>query len=206
MQRRRFTRWRAMLLAGFGMGVGSFTSSDFCRADVYFTLSGNTQNSNLIFQSVRSRIISGTAALDVGSFMRLGVTHRQKFEDNQEYILINDADPDNIIVENTKSSIHQISNSIDLTLILYEGTLITPYINGGVVFKNYRITSSSSENKAVVLPPQPSGGVGLGIMLSREFSLKISYTVSPGMRWNPDRSRADRVLDNYTELGITYKI
>jgi hypothetical protein len=205
MHRRRFTEFSATL-AGLIIVTLGLTYGKSCQADVYFTLSGNTQNSNLIFQSVRSRIISGTAALDIGSFMRLGVTHRQKFEDNQEYVLISDADPNNIIVENTKSSIHQTSNSLDLTLVLYEGALITPYINGGVVFKNYRITSSDADNKSVVLPPQPSGGFGLGIMLSREFSLKISYTISPGMRWNPDRSRADRVLDNYTELGITYKI
>lgn len=182
-----------------------FFISSYAKATVSFTLAGFRQDSTLGTQQISSDTASGTAAFDLGSHFRIGLTHRQKLD------VTEDSKRQSSNAEGYSlysSRILQKSNAVDLTLILYQGEVIMPYIKGGMVVKSYdirtKVDEQISETK-LTLPPEPSGGVGVGFRLTQNFSLRISYTVSPGVKELLDGTK-ERVLDSYTEVGVTYEL
>lgn len=172
----------------------------------YFTVSGNLQSSSAGLSETKSQIASGTIAFDVGSFLRLGFTHRQKIEDAQGYKQLSDSEEYSLIRIKT----HQISNSLDLTVILYQGELVFPYLKGGAIVKTetieYETSDETIKSDPITFGPHPSVGAGIGIRVHQNFTLKISYTVSPGVKTDPETQEQKGTIDTYTELGLTYKI
>jgi hypothetical protein len=191
---------RNLLLVGVLTGYASTAA-----ATVSFTLAGFRQNSTLGTQEISSGTASGTVAFDLGSHFRIGLTHRQKV-DLTEDTKKQTADSESYSFYSSKML--QKSNAVDLTLILYQGEVVMPYIKAGMVVKSYDIRTTVDDQVTatkLTLPPEPSGGIGVGFRLTQNFSLKISYTVSPGVKELPDGTR-EGVLDSYSEVGVTYEL
>ena len=144
----------------------------------------------------------------LGNSFRLGYTNR--FDTVTATWYKQDYDFKRYYYEESRTDV--ASNSINLSLILYYGDLFIPYIQAGAVVKDYYMIEKSGGVTYVINPdqsgPEPSAGAGLHIVLSKSFNLKLSYTVSPGVKIQspsePDKMRT--VLDSTTAMGIVYKM
>jgi hypothetical protein len=185
--------------------VGTVVISQSAFGVVYFTLSGSQSQNNVPYQTYVSRAGSASMAVDMGEYFRIGYTHRQEFSNNYGF-KTSTTDPSTYTEFLSQTKV--VSNSIDLNIILYAGDLFIPYLSAGAVVKTYYSAFSSidgAESASITLPPVPNLGGGVGVRLSRSFSLKLSYTVSPGVRQEPGGIQ-EGILDTYSSLGITYQL
>jgi hypothetical protein len=180
-----------------------FVGSSAAYSAMHFTLGGSKSSANAGLQQIDEGALSGSVAVDLGSYLRLSYTHRQELSSTTGYSY----DDETKEYSYARSTTHQIANSVDLIIILYAGELFTPYVFGGVVHKQYIMQTETKDGvqTAKMAVPAPNGGAGVGIRLSQKFSLKISYTASPGVRQEPNRE-PERTIDTYAQLGITYSL
>lgn len=196
---RGFATWIASLV------VATVVFSQSAFAVVHFTLGGSQSQNNVPYQTYVSRAGSASVAVDMGEYFRIGYTHRQEFSNNYGF-KVSTTDPSTYTEFLSQTKV--VSNSIDLNIILYAGDLFIPYLSAGAVVKAYSSAFSSidgTESASITLPPVPNLGGGVGMRLSRSFSLKLSYTVSPGVRQEPGGIQ-EGILDTYSSLGITYQL
>jgi hypothetical protein len=149
----------------------------------------------------------------LGSYFRIGLTHREDIS-NQEGWAEDKGAASGYAYSRTRQ--HLRANSVDLTLILYYGELFVPYLMAGAIKKQYVTEFSvatdvdgaeSRSSSSLELPVLPNFGAGLGIRLNREFSLKLSYSVSPGIVQNsPVDSDPRSILDKMLSVGISYDL
>lgn len=172
-------------------------------AGVSFTVSGWASTTNVPYELHRTQSGSGAVAVDLGSMLRLGYSHRQELSLNRSY------ETDGVGIYPSSTEIHEYTNSIDLTLVLYNGDLVVPYVFGGLAHKRYTsakeimgVRSENSHPGFVV----PAGGAGVGIRLNSDFSLKFFHTLSTGYKQNPGDETYERVLDSYSQVGVSYQI
>lgn len=176
---------------------------------VYFTL-GGSQSQNNVGQSYLSRAGSASVAMDLGEYFRVGITHRQEFSENQGYVEYR-ANKGNYYLSPGRT--HVVANSVDLSVILYNGDIFVPFIQGGLVRKDYDYEVTKEDDTGQIITdvgqatqgPVPSLGAGVGIKLNRSFSLKLSYVGSPGYVTMPDGELASKV-DTYSQIGVTYQV
>jgi hypothetical protein len=174
---------------------------------IHFTLQGSATDSHFGLQTQSSRSASASIATDLGTYFRLGITHREDISDQEGHSP--KVDGSGYYYSKTRTNL--VANSLDLTIILYYGELFVPYIMGGVIKKDY-ITEFTAEDGSKAKSPSsfplvPNAGVGLGIRINKDFSLKLSYTVSPGsVQDGPEDSVGRAVLDKVTSVGITYDL
>ena len=109
----------------------SFSTSS--QAALHLSLQGSVASNYLGLSSKNSRSVSLSAAFDLGTYFRLGVTHRQGLEKIQGYV----ADSSSTVYYYNERSINSYANSIDLTVILYYGRIFVPYVQTGFVKKEY---------------------------------------------------------------------
>jgi len=195
------------VLAAVGLWVGCSATAS---AVVYVTLGGSQSSNYVGYQTYQSRSGSASVALGIGEFMRLGLTHRQEFKNREGYFEEEANGTTTFSVFNSEDRV--ISNSVDLSVILYAGDVFVPYVSAGGIRKLY-ISDVVVDRGSVIErsggrawgPIQPNLGVGLGIRLNQNFSLKLSYTVSPASTQMPGQE-PEGILDNYAEVGLTYQI
>jgi hypothetical protein len=198
--------------------VAAALNAPAAHAVIYLTGSVSASQSNAGFQTHNSRGGSGTVAFDLGRYVRLGFTHRQDLQSSSGYVADSeggcDISDDTSLGERCldyESKTHIISNSVDFTLILYEGDVFVPFVMAGGIVKTYRFeirkegTDTLKEGPITDKFPRPNLGIGMGIRLNREFSLKLSYTTSPGARYTPD-GEVHSAYDKVTSLGLTYQL
>ncbi|MBP6217480.1 MAG: hypothetical protein KA436_02715 [Oligoflexales bacterium] len=177
-------------------------------AATHFSLQGSASYNNLGLNNEDSKAITASVSQDLGKYFGIGVTHRQGETTLKGYKYLDILD----LYFSYEQRIRTIANSLDLTLVLYYGEVFVPYLQVGMVKKNYVVTTygisgdEQAEPKAYSLPPVPSAGMGLGIKINANFSLKLSYTVSPGIKQTNPASPPESVLDSYTAVGISYNI
>jgi hypothetical protein len=176
---------------------------------VYVTLGGSQSSNYVGYQTFESRAGSASVALGLGDLMRVGLTHRQEFQYREGFFEDTEA-PGTFGVFNSLSRV--VSNSVDLTVILYAGDVFVPFVSAGGVRKLYinkvivdRSGAVETDSSKQWGPIQPNLGVGLGIRLNQRFSLKLSYTVSPATTQMPGQE-ARAILDNFAEVGLTYQL
>ncbi|MCB9229274.1 MAG: hypothetical protein H6618_06655 [Deltaproteobacteria bacterium] len=183
-------------------------SSGTALAGVHFTLQSSLSVNNLALTTQDSRSGSASVALDLGTYFRIGFTHRQSISKKEGYVNI--GSPTQPFYIYTMEQFHLFANSVELTVILYYGRIFVPYIQVGMVKKNYlSVTAIADDPEARTkdsTSPEPSGGVGLGIRLNKNFSLKLSYTVSQGLRQDHPALPREGVLDSDTSVGISYSL
>ncbi len=193
------------LAVGLLLGASSSAFST-----VYVTGSVSASTSNVPLQTFESQAGSGSLAVDLGSYIRLGVTHKQEFQSSSGYKdTATEIAPTPNYVE-VYSRTHIVSNSLDLTLILYEGQIFLPYLTLGAVVKNYRFDSQEegqlSQTKKGSVGPVPNVGGGIGFRLNKDFTLKFSFTASPGLAQKPGEEKATSTWDRNTSIGLTYQL
>ena len=172
----------------------------------HVTVRGSLVNNNLGLNTQANNSVSASLSFDVGSVFRVGLTHRQAFSKISGYRLNEVNQQYDFQIESNYS----IANSADFTVILYFGKLFVPYLQIGLVKKEYILTSELNDNtpnkSKYVMPVVPNGGMGLGIRLNKDFSLKISYTVSQGIRQTDPDADPVGVFDDFTSIGLSYTI
>jgi hypothetical protein len=186
---------------------------------MYVSGSVSASSANAGLMSYDSRGGSASLAMDIGRFMRLGFTHRQQFQESRGYVGKDEnyCTSDDVLDEKVEegdclkyqSKTHVIGNSIDLTVILYDGQVFVPFLLGGAVIKTYSSeTKKEGEDDTVIDPetygPVPNIGAGIGIKLNKEFQLKLTYQASPGLTLLPDGTKRS-VWDKDTSLGLSYQ-
>lgn len=216
---------QASALASRALGASALTLallSNGAYAVVYVTGSISAAESNVGLQTQESRGGSASLAFDLGRFIRLGFTHRQDIQTANGYIgMTEDSCVFGVTIDGCAkydSKTHIISNSIDLTLILYEGEVVVPFIQGGAVVKTYTFetnkvklndpaeTAEHEKTGPANYGPVPNLGAGIGIRLNRQFTLKLSYTTSPGISQDPIENKVRTVWDKQSSLGLTYQL
>jgi hypothetical protein len=184
-------------------------------AFVYVSISGSDSSSNGGLQTYGSIGGSASISFDLASFLRLGYTYKQEYQTANGFAGATSSDCTDIDnlnnCETYSSSTRQVANSVDLTILLYQGQTFTPFLLAGAIKKDYETktqtgTVESDVNYSQKIP-QPNGGAGLYIRMTKDFSLKITYTVSPGQRLeDPISKKIDSVLDKETDVGISYQL
>ena len=178
-----------------------------CLAGVHFSIKGSAISSNYLLQSQNKDALSGSVDVDVGSHLRVGLTHRVEQSSSEGY----ERDCSDCPYYFQKAKTYSTANSVDLTVILFYGQLFLPYLKLGIVKKDYvyrtEVAGVTSETP-VSMPEVPNAGAGVGIKLSRRFSLNLSYTRSPGylLRDPEDAKSAYLVMDSYASVGISYQM
>ena len=172
------------------------------EAGVHFTLTGKLSDSSYGLLSQANHAASASIAFDVGQHLRLGLTHRQDKSVSEGYYKI---DLDSDLYEFRRSTSLEIANSVELTIILYYGRVFIPYLQIGLVKKDY-IFTQGDVTRSVSLPPIPNGGFGLGVRLNRNFSLKLSQTFSQAVTIPYPEAEPEPTLDTYSSVGITYSL
>lgn len=182
------------------------TTQENLLAATHLTVRGAITKNNLGLNNQANNSTSLSIATDVGTFLRIGLTTRIAFTKLKGYTLQTDKETYSYNEETTKNT----ANSVDLTIILYMGTVFVPYMQLGIVKKNYLIESRSGDEATVQtaysIPPVPNAGLGLGIRLNNNFSLKLSTTFSPGVIQKTPSAEPKGILDNYSSIGLSYKM
>jgi hypothetical protein len=204
---------RHVLAAAFASALAVTSLSPSASGAVYITGSVSSSTNNVGLQAISDQGGSASVAVDLGRYIRIGVTHKQDFQVAKGLITTDDSlstcDADHLDnCSEYSSRTHNISNSLDLTLILYEGDTIAPFLLGGGVMKSYEFVTrkgdTETKDKAKV-GPIPNYGGGLAIRLNKSFSLKFTYTMSQGAIMDPT-GLTRPVWDRDTSLGLQYQL
>lgn len=168
---------------------------------VSYSISGSGDQKHLGYYSESSQSGSASVDLSLGRSVRIGLTLTKKLQAENGY-KSNEAEtlfiPYNLDV-NTESY------AANLTLIPFHYR-VTPFIFGGfgyyIIKKTEVVNGVSDSNTEPLFGPQ--GGVGLGIRLSRDFSFKITHTISPGRVKTPANKEGISKNNAVTQMGVTY--
>lgn len=185
---------------------------------LHLTGSISSSISNVGFQTYESRYGSGSLGFDLGRYIRLQYTYSQEyassygFKDKDAELNKSKqgaADNDCSQCVESKSMTRVIGNSLDLQIVLYEGSIFVPYVALGSIVKTYemRLVENGEETgqTPVTMGPLPNLGLGVGIRLNKEFTLKISYITSPSV--SQQRGEEPRsTWDKKVTVGLTYQI
>lgn len=179
--------------------------SDRIFANVHFTLKGTLSDSNYGLLTQANHAASASIEFDIGNYLRLGVTHRQARGLSEGYYEVVKN-----LYEYRISKTQELANSLDLSVILYYGEIFVPYLQVGLVKKDYVIAQNQSDGSvlkdSISLPPIPNGGFGIGIRLNRNFSLKLSQTFSKAIKIPYPNAEPIPALDTYSSVGISYSL
>ena len=184
-------------------------------AFVYFSVSGSDSSSNGGLQTYGAVGGSASIAFDLTRFLRLGYTYKQQYQTAKGFAGAAANQCTDITdltgCEDYASSTKEVANSIDLTIILYEGKTFTPFLLAGAIRKDYQTTTQTGATVSNVTysepVPRPNAGIGMYIRLNQDFSFKITYTISQGERLeDPTTKVVDKVLDKETDIGISYQL
>lgn len=203
------TRLSGLFLASISIFLTA-ALAPLAHANVQINLSGSASQSNANFEKTKSHSVSGNIGLSLFSWASVGLTHRRYFSETTGFRKrINDDRTAYVLVPFADKT-ETISNSIDLTLIPYQG-VVSPFIFGGVARQDYIGTFDWLGERTVskqTLYPVPNYGGGIMISMSRSFTLKVTYTITPGKEsYVEDQIEKTKKVDNtYTEIGLGYKL
>jgi len=185
-------------------------------AGAHLTLNGSQSESNAGYQTIEAASLSAGIAFDLGQYMRLGYTHMQQLQASQGFACEKDdpgSEPDGnggyLSCPTFQSQSHIIAHSIELTLILYAGSVMTPYISLGAGPRSYKITSkkgSGPEETDTGGGPTMNGAVGISFKLNNKFSLKLSYAMTGGVKKVPGVEKAKSTVDGGAQIGLQYSL
>lgn len=194
-------------------GFFTLVLSQQASAVIYLSVAGSSANNTVPYTRYSSRGMSGGISMDMGEYLRLGFTHRQEFSSSLGYSTLKSSTAENCNnasdCEYYETEAHTSTNSVDLTVILYNGEIFVPYVMGGIAYKTFTSKTVKAETTKEVGPysyPAPQGGFGMGIRLNKQFTLKVSHTISPGVLQEPGADEVQKTLDSYTQVGVTYSL
>ena len=190
-------------------------SSSTAYSYVNLGISGFTSLANVDLEKVNNNSISASVGVGLLSNLIIGINHRRIYSNRDGYkrnsYTDSNTNSDYMVYIPFKDQSETISNSINLTVILYKG-FTSPFIFGGVTRKDYTSTVTLGEQSSTQkfsMPIAPNFGAGVSFKISRSFSFKITETLSPGLQTYFDdegNEQKKKVNDTYTELGISYNL
>jgi opacity protein-like surface antigen len=200
-----------MRLSYIIISVLVFFGSTPAFSAIHFGLSGSAATSHLGLETHKTQSGKASVAVDLGSYFRLSLGAMRQIQNESGYK--NFTDDDNAEAIPYKATTAQNVYSLDFIAVLYAGEIFTPYLFVGAAFKNYEISVSSeggpNESTQFSFGPVPQYGAGLAVALSKDFSLKLTYTMSDGVVKDPAKPEEDpgrRVSDTRVDIGISYKL
>lgn len=173
------------------------------------SLSGSTSKSAFGLESHERSNVSASFAVGLARFVRLGLTHRRSFEKKKGLRRQRLSDERTIYYEFVDDT-EVLTSSIDLTVILYHGQ-VSPFIFGGAARRDYfseTVNPFESNKFSIENDIVPNYGLGLSIMLSREFSLKLTQTYTEGekIELSPiGEEIKSKTTDSFSQIGISYR-
>jgi len=196
------------MLIFLNMTIASHLISNQAKAGIHLAVDGSSSNNDMGLQNNKRSMIRGSVSFDVGSHLRVGITHRLDTMVSSGYR--QSSSTLNYYFEKNQTDV--ASNSLDLTLILFYGDLFVPYVQAGAIVKDYYVKEQSGGITYILdpgkSPTQPSAGAGLNIVLTKQFNLKLSYDVSPGYKISSpnEQNNIQMVLDTTTSMGLVYQL
>lgn len=199
------SRARFRHLSAFLIVLGIFSSSGIAQAAMFVEGSFSYSSQYAGLQKNISRSGSGSLSMGLGNYVRLGLTHQQGFKTTTGY---NEKD-DGADYSEYSSQTQVMANSMDLTLVLYNGMVFMPFVKGGLIWKSFAFEMKQGDEveKASIGPLGPlyNLGAGVGIRISRSYTLKLNYMVSPGRKKEPGKD-PKRVLDRNTSISLEHSL
>jgi hypothetical protein len=180
------------------------------QAAISISLSGSSEISNAALERYRSNSISANISLGLGQHFLVGLTHRRSF-DNKVGLKKQ---------ENVEAKVYEYlpfedngistTNSVDLTIIPYNG-VISPMVFGGLARRDYYNEISFLGSRIVsrqTMFPIPNYGFGTIIHLGAGMQLKITQTYSPGIQTTLEEGEeiSRIVKDSYTQIWLGYRL
>jgi hypothetical protein len=151
---------------------------------------------------------SASLAFDLGQHFRLGLSHRKKTDSKDGYEKTSE-DGETATYTRIRSSTTVFSNSLDITLVLYNGQSFVPYVFAGGAWKKFvssaTVGSNTLSGSTPYIGPFPNMGFGAMFPLNMNFSLKFDYALTIGLGQELDGT-SYQVWDPFTSIGINYKI
>lgn len=178
---------------------------------VFIDVQGSGANTHLEFQQRKSYSTSCSVAFGLGSYVRLGLRHLRQYLRQEGYRTYHSAKYNTTFFYEFIDSSKIIYNSLELTIVLYNG-MVSPYIFGGT---GMRHTYTTTQQLGTTTKHRPSKdrdivhyGIGASIMLDRNFRLKISQRYAPikGVFFEGGQRVEKEVLDSEVQIGISYQI
>jgi hypothetical protein len=194
-----------------------FVCPSLAQASVYLSASYRASGVHAGWQKIESKGASAGISIDLGAYIRLGYTYEKSLQTADGY-----QDPDTAAHEGhaqqyrVYSLVETRTNSVDLQVVLYPGTTVTPYLIGGAAMRKSLTTSwdqtaNGGAGAYTQAPyedriPIPQGGLGLQIQMNAACSLTLQYIVSPGALATPEMPEGKKYMDGSGSVGIKYKI
>ncbi len=179
-------------------------------AVVSISLSGSSETSNAALERQRSNSLSANISVGLGEHFLLGLTHRRSFDNKLGLKRQEATDQKSYDYFPFEDNTQNITNSVDLTVIPFNGT-VSPMVFGGVAKRDYAGQLDYQGNSLVsrqTLFPIPTYGFGMVIQLGMGMQLKITQTYSPGVKTTlEDGQEISRIVkDSYTQIWIGYRL
>ncbi len=220
----------AAFLLALSVVSGFFGFAPVAQAGIYITGSYGMDSTNVPLEVTNTQSASASVDVDIFSFLRVGVSYGLETSYSLGYRAraASAADPSAPVVPVASAQIANpcpsetsctkvVSNSkviqkgAGLTLILWHGDMVMPYVMAGALIKTYVFKSTQDgvlvqdleEKKGEVVP---NVGAGIGFRLSKDFSLKASITASPGKVLRPGDTQLKVIWDRKTAFGLSYQI
>ena len=195
----------AISILGLSFGATAF-------GGVHISITGYDAMTHAKRQITENSSLGGSLAVDIYSYLRLGLSYSEREEvtsGEKEYEDSSGA----ITYPDFKNTSKITQYSLDLTVVLYNGAVASPYIFGGMAKKGYEYRiyneyDNLGEEIVFKLPPKQwvwNAGVGTQILLSSRLSLKVSYSFSEGIKTDSD-GNDQTALDKYIQYGVSYRI
>lgn len=187
----------------------AFFLANRAEASVNIGLSGASSTSNFSLETHRSTSLSANVSMGLWSYLHIGVTHRRSFENKSG--LKKGSVEDTVVYMPFQDNTESITNSVDLTLFLRQGT-VSPFVFGGIARRDYYTEIEFQEQRVrstTTLYPVPNYGIGASVRLSMQFQLNITHTFTPGVRTSLNDNGEEQsrpVNDSYTQMGISYRM
>ncbi len=179
---------------------------------MHISLTGYDSKTHAKRQISANSSLGGSIAVDIYSYLRLGLSYSEREESTygrQEY---RDASG-SLLLPKFENTVTISQYSLDLTVVLYNGQLVTPYVFGGAAKKSYKYSlfhEYDNLGEPIVVKVQPkewvwNAGIGLQMLLSTRLSLKLSYSFSEGQKTD-SKGNVGTALDTYLQYGLSYKL
>ena len=163
-------------------------SSTNAYSYINFGVSGFTALSNVDLEKVNNNTISANIGFGLLNNLIIGMNHRRSYSNREGYkrnsYTDQNTNSDYVLYIPFSDKSETISNSINLTVVLFRG-FTSPFVFGGVTRKDYisKVTlGDQSSTQKFSMPIAPNFGAGVSFKISRNFSFKITETLSPGLQ------------------------
>src|SRR5689334_16080661 len=100
-----------------------FLANPLAQAAISISLSGSSENSNAALEHYRSNSVSANVSLGLGDHFMVGITHRRSFDYKSGLKRQAAADEKSFEYSPFKDNVESITNSVDLTIIPFNGVI-----------------------------------------------------------------------------------